>query len=801
MMSIGVLPARALRSFERAVELFGPDIRAIPLSIYDDAQYPYPAYTDANGIHIGKSVIENEPHRLHIYFGHELLHHVVYDPLARSIFPHRMLNRCSDLVINWILKTVFGLDVRKALHRGIYDAKLARNKTLLQVCNAYAKSIGLNPATEDAPESGCGRRHTVTHPAVYKAASALMQQLRFHSALEHLDLGRPREIVLLPQEADQAMFQELRDRSWRLKHYTHAHTPLDFDLLLRGLYGRLFSTAVRYDIRKDIPVLGYEHSVALTAAVARLRPLTRGDAAASLTAADLLIRNLLEWGTPSWKTNLVSGIQARIERLRAKVKLRSRYSKIERAGFKTQIKRAFARIETIQREVSLASLLIEDNRVTVKARSDRTTGSVLMDVLTIKDDYLPRMTRTDLSDFVRKASRRSYKEIDLILTTAGKLKAFLDQQPKVDSVLEDGVDSPSLERKTVEDRQEQQQQNVPTIARKPVLSARLPPPEQDDKEEDNAEKTATSSDNGGAEASSQSPELTADEVLADIENALAASSAEQKTPSAGIGNGEGRPTEVASLEALDIVRSNVKMLSKILIEASFFEEKLARASKTRIDENSLIDSTFTYGDEIQRADTSGLVKLVDDVTRLSFFADVANHALLQHAGTSPRRGSFSINLDCSGSMAGDRFIIAAGFTLAMFKVLQDTQRGCALVKFSSNVDGVYLCDKNVPVDFVRLLKSLTTPTLGGTNFDCAFEQSILIQETFGWSNTQMILVTDGGGAVSKPALDACAEKMRVTGIIVGSRGNIAIRGIHDMKYINSIHDLRNGLVTLGRSML
>lgn len=788
-MTIDVLPARAMRSFERAVELFGPDIRAIPLSIYDDAQYPYPAYTDSNGIHIGKSVIENEPHRLHVYFGHELLHHVIYDPLARSIFPPKLLNYCADLVINWILKTVFDLDVRKALHVGVYDAKLARNKTLLQVCNAYLKQRGVE--LENVHGSGCGHKHTITHPSIYKAASALMQQLRFHSALEHLDLGRPREIVLLPQEADQKMFQELRERSWRIHH--HTHTPVDFDLLLRGLYGRLFSPVVRYDIRKDIPVLGYEHSIALTAAVARLRPMTRNDAAASLTAADLLIRNLLDWGTPVWKANLISKIQIRIDKMQEKIKLRNQYSKTERAGFKLKIQRSLARIEKIGREVPLSSLLTEENRVAARARSDRTTGSAIMDALTIKDDYLPRMTRTELSDFVRKVSRRSYKEIDLILTTAGKLKAFLDQQPKVDSVLEGEVDSPPLEREKIE---EEQEQHVPVIRRKPVLSARMPEPDLEAKEESGKEESS-SGEPGGSPAAAT--ELTADDVLSDIENALASS--EQKAPADGVGSGEGKPTAVANLESLNIVRNNVKMLSKILIEADFFEEKLARASKTRIDENSLIDSTFTYGDEIQRADTSGLVKLVDDVTRLSFFADVANHALLQHAGTSPRRGSFIINLDCSGSMAGDRFIIAAGFTLAMFKVLQDTQRGCALVKFASNVDGVYVCDKNVPVDFVRLLKSLTTPSLGGTNFDCAFEQSILIQETFGWSNTQMILVTDGGGSVSKPALDACAEKMRITGVVVGSRGNVPIKGIHDMKYINSIHDLRNGLVSLGRSML
>ena len=249
------------------------------------------------------------------------------------------------------------------------------------------------------------------------------------------------------------------------------------------------------------------------------------------------------------------------------------------------------------------------------------------------------------------------------------------------------------------------------------------------------------------------------------------------------------------------MRSNVKMLSKILVEANFFEEKLARASKTRIDENSLIDSTYTYGDEIQRADTSGLVKLVDDATRLSFYADVANHALLQHAGTSPRRGSFVICLDCSGSMAGEPYTIAAGFTLAMFKVLQDTQRGCALVKFASNVDGVYVCDTDVPVDFKRLLQSLTTPSLGGTNFDCAFEQSLLIQDTFGWSNTQLILVTDGCGVISKPALEACSEKMRITGVVVASKGRPVITGIHDMRYIQSVSDLRNGLVGIGRGIL
>ncbi len=862
------LPPRAQRSLLKLAALMGEQVLYVPLEVVDVNPGDAPAYTDLSGIYVSRRIIEREPQNLGVYVAHEIMHHVIDDALASSLYDHDTVNIAADYLINYILKQVFGMDVRRVGIPGVYSTKY-RNKTLMEACAYYVKKEGENEALR-----GCGCKVGLTHPIIYSTAIAVRRLLAEHSMFSHLRFGEVREIVKLTSEEEQATFQELRDKFWRARF--SSGTSINFDLLVRAIYGRLYAGTVRYDIRKDMPRLSHEHSVALAIRTDKLRSMTRNDPASSLLFATNLVKTLSSWGSPSWRQNLIDKQLSRIDKLENKIENRQFYSKRERLGFRKSIKRSRQKIEKLKNEKPLVHFLTDENRVEVRPTRDKSTGSAMIEAITIKEDHLPRMKKADIMEFARRVSRTEFKKLREIYEAKGKLAEYIRNTPKskVSSVLEkegpksehahdhpERQDVPKIDPKPViivktkrEIKDEKKAERLRAKAEKERLKAEkkaakekaktpkgkegdaeyeLPDDSeneedqdsiQDDDSDDNedsdgAPETKSGKDkkrkrNRDDEQDEEEPdaddlEITKDEDEAEFQVSdsksdqatLQKGDSEQAQASAG-GESDGSGESAASLElkTLELVSLNDKLLKKILIEADVFAEKLAHVSKSRMDPNVHLDRTYMFGDDVQRADTSSLVKLANDHTKLAFYADLANHALLQNSGTMPRRGSAIIALDCSGSMSGDRYVIAAGFALAMFRVMSDTKRGCALIKFASNVDGMYVCDERVPVDMMTLIQSLVSPSWGGTNFDSAFEQAILIQETFDWKNTQMILVTDGEGVVSPSVLRSASEKMRITGVIVGWYAK-TIKGLSDVKHIRSPEELRQGLIHTAKTIL
>lgn len=813
------LPARAHRSLLKLAHVMGEEVMTVPIMVYDDIGDGTPAYTTPHAIFVARSVIEKEPHNLAVYVGHEILHHVVNDPLASSLYKHELVNVAADYIINYILKSIYGLDVRKAGVPGIYDTKF-KSKSLMEACAILAKN--------GYERKGCGCLHKVTNPALYRVAGIIRDRLNEHSSLAHLKLGTVREIVKLTKEQDQQLFDELRPRFWRMQFGVNT-AALNYDLMLRALYGRLVAPTVRYDIRKDMPYLAHEHAIALSVATAKLRDMTRNDPATALTFAQHILAFLSNWGTTHWKRDLIEKQLVRISKLKEKRKHKSFFSKSEREKFKRSIERARKKIQKLDKESDLPAMVIDENRVRVRPRGDKaSTGMAIFEAINLKEDQLPRMMRTDLMHFVKRVARRHTRALRDLYEGRNRLESYINNTPKakVSSVLEKSEEETHDHELEMAERQ-----NVPRIAPKPIIVpkskkkkaddedgdisdvvAKVPKgkPGQAEEEEiitigkDTPEEDVAEASQGDAE--DESGDISDDDLdEGEVGDELGQT---ENMPTGGGGRelslGEGEPDAESkasvAMKTLDIVGRNSAMLKRILIEADMFMDKLAHASRARVDPEANLDRTYTFGNDVQRADTSALVKLARQNTRLAFFADFANHALLQHSGTAPRRGSLIVALDCSGSMMGERYTIAAGFALAMFRIMSDTQRGVALIKFASNVDGVYVCDEKVPVDMLELLDCLTSPSYGGTCFDAAFEQALLLQETFGWDNTQFILTTDGDGVISGPVLAAVQEKMRVTAISVGYHAK-PVRGVADARLIRSMDELRQGLITVAQTVL
>lgn len=883
-----VLPPRAQRSINKLASVMGEGVLALDIQVFDDKVQPDmpPAFTNDSAIFVAKSIIDHEPQNLAVYVGHEILHHVVGDPLPRSTFNGRLVNVAEDLVINYLLKAVYRLDVRKVLQTGVYDAKLGK-KPVMEVCGQLAKKL---PGA-----IGCGcRMQSVTYPKLYDLAQRIKTHLASHPVAQGLKLSDSRQIVVMEKAEDEALYEQLKAEFWKFGRQKAVN--IDLDLLVRALFGRLYARTVRYDIRKDMPYLSHAHGIALSIAVSKLRPLTVGDAGAALSFAFHITKHLLHYGSPDWKHEIISRQRERITKLKAKVKERRVYSKRERRAFKKSIERARIKIAKSEAETNIINVVQANERMPVKPRSNK-TGSAFAEALTIREDHLPRFKRNDVAHFAKRVAAKNVRALKDLYLIRDRLEQYVapTKSSKVKSVLEDdipGLDlndqleqterqvlpqigrrrprptqeqldkaaeqaekdrEKQLKRRATQDRKlaaaekredrqavrdakaerkeriaegdnpkkiekDLAEKEAKRLAEREELHKRLQAARDaedklyeqadsdDEEDEDSGSESPSGGDSAGGEDSVRARIIAGEDEYDDLDTGDEDTELQGDGTSEPGGGGQGSgqaplPTKASlSMQTLDLIGRDPKMLRKILIEADLFAEKLAQVSRAKIDPNTQVDRTYTFGDEVARADTSALVKLANDSMRMSFFADVANHALLQHTGTNPRRGSIIICLDCSGSMIGEPFIIAAGFTLAMFKVMSETKRGAALIKFSTNVDGMYVVDERTPVDMMQLLEAILSPSWGGTEFDAALEQATMLQEAFSWPNTQCLLVTDGGGWISKPVVDAAQANMKVASVLVGY-GKKAIPNIADNRVVRSLEDLRRGLLTVAHSVL
>ena len=265
------------------------------------------------------------------------------------------------------------------------------------------------------------------------------------------------------------------------------------------------------------------------------------------------------------------------------------------------------------------------------------------------------------------------------------------------------------------------------------------------------------------------------------------------------GTGAGKsPTANLKLQVLNIIATNPKLFKSILRSANDFGEKLLLKSSTKISETCHIDRTLTFGNDLSRVTHSDLGKLGNKFTKLLFLVELANSSLLQYSGTDPRRSPLILILDCSGSMSGKCYEIAAGFCLCLIKKLHDSKRGCALVKFSSQVDEVMIWDANQGVSFLQLMNSLANPSLGGTNFDQALSTAYDIHKKQGWSRSQVLMVTDGYDTVSPSVTAAKPVKCRTTVVLVSNKATVS--GVDECVHVER-KNLAIELVKTGNRLL
>lgn len=123
--SFGKLPKKARLSINALAGKIGADVLSLPIYAFhpDQESIEALAFTRYNGIFLNQSLLEVAPHEAGAVVAHEILHHVVDDPLLAAKYPHELMNYAEDMKINQLLEDLWGYDVRKLTVPGLRNPK------------------------------------------------------------------------------------------------------------------------------------------------------------------------------------------------------------------------------------------------------------------------------------------------------------------------------------------------------------------------------------------------------------------------------------------------------------------------------------------------------------------------------------------------------------------------------------------------------------------------------------------------------------------------------------------------------
>eukprot|EP00240_Pyramimonas_obovata_P002980 CAMPEP_0118929978 /NCGR_PEP_ID=MMETSP1169-20130426/6820_1 /TAXON_ID=36882 /ORGANISM="Pyramimonas obovata, Strain CCMP722" /LENGTH=654 /DNA_ID=CAMNT_0006872267 /DNA_START=176 /DNA_END=2140 /DNA_ORIENTATION=+ len=144
---------------------------------------------------------------------------------------------------------------------------------------------------------------------------------------------------------------------------------------------------------------------------------------------------------------------------------------------------------------------------------------------------------------------------------------------------------------------------------------------------------------------------------------------------------------------------------------------------------------------------------------------------------SATRGPIIVCLDTSGSMMGARETVAKALVLECLRQAHKEARPCYVYAFSGPGDCEEMELSVTPKAMERLLLFLTMSFNGGTDVDEPLWRSLRRLKEVGWSDADMLLVTDGEIQPPNPdlvtSLNAAKEDLdlKVHGLLVGDAGN------------------------------
>ena len=298
-----------------------------------------------DGIHITEQALLRDPHNLHVYLAHEILHDVVMDHTLFRYSADR-LNKAYDYFINLLMYDAYGYDARKCYFRGLFEQKYT-GKTVREIVNSLPDDKEYIRYT-----------HSVRHPTVIRIAQNLRKSLDI-KAVEYSVLAPSVHVV-------DSYYQHLR------KHYDSMvfdKLPgIDQESVFRSLWLRCFCEDFTYNHRS------FEGHLSNTQVLSVVPKIDNAETMNDPELSMFYVAQLLNFLNASGRC--ISALIARhTKRIHHNKDLLAHLSRTcpnvlerraKRARIKRSIKAAQEKIAKLQKMPQLHQLLESRNRVAVK---------------------------------------------------------------------------------------------------------------------------------------------------------------------------------------------------------------------------------------------------------------------------------------------------------------------------------------------------------------------------------------------------------------------------------------------------
>ena len=232
---------------------------------------------------------------------------------------------------------------------------------------------------------------------------------------------------------------------------------------------------------------------------------------------------------------------------------------------------------------------------------------------------------------------------------------------------------------------------------------------------------------------------------------------------------------------LNSVKRNPSLMEVFKKAGSLLE---AMESKKVKDQNCNDNLTgIIQGRNLRHLTTGSRNLLCDPVTENLFYDKFCRNQLdiFDYEGEIDKsRGPIMLLVDESGSMQGNRFLLAKAIAVAFAHLATKEKRNITIVFFNSSVSAVYtIKDKKCvclgngekfDLDFSVLLNAMATKEVrGGTNFDKPFNKAFDLNPLE--DKADMIMVTDGNAPISIQTIEKIEsykrEGMKFYSILLG----------------------------------
>lgn len=742
------------------------DLALLPLFISTE-KGGSPAYVTPDGIWIHQKVVDKDPDNVHVYVAHEVFHWVVNNYSILHKFTHMQVNFITDFKINELLYKLFGFNVHKVKYKGLLNKKWF---------GLSLDEIGKRLISEDIVEEKTCSAEGMPHPMIAECASNLRRRYK-----QHLEASV--EIFMFTTDEDKVFTRAFQSVDRSQMKFTML--PIDKFMMLKSLW-YCFWHAQPFASRPD-GALPTEHQLLFSVRWPQALPTVGRDVDAMWAAVRMLAildsdREFLRTkiNHTQARINLVGGKLLVARKRKVRLKLAATLARLQTKYKAWVAARPLAEM-LIAEPIRLKTAMEVSSRPRTMISSQKETTDVLLPPVRVSAPVkrIRQIVRPRMGQILE-----TLDSMDALQEALGAL--FTNEQYPEDENLktpvEEGVEAATSPEKESNDGEESTQ-NAP--------SDKEDVPSTEDASGDSAAEEMDSDDGSSVETNPDKSKES-DSALKDAEGNSGEAQDGESDATAQTDEADSTSLDsksksdkhkgserLAMMEAMQLRTDQIMRILSHMQEAETLINQMTKRRSKVGDEGP--DATYDYGNSLLNMAPEEVAFLIGKNTKLNFLVKYATHQLLQRVPLDHKRHPLVLLLDQSGSMFGAFYERAAGFCLAILKYMMKERRGVSLITFDCGIGREVHADVGQKVDILAIVKILTSPTYGGTNFQTAFRRAQQTRDHFKWKSCSTLCITDGYDRISNPQeiLDNKKPNDKLIGVVVSNNSGDALAPVCD----------------------